>query len=210
MDADRKSAKEEGKDVKIPIWPNRRKKYSTAVIHIRDRLNEYIGKRYWKTYCAACFWGNISTPVNLCLTIATALTTGQAATQSLLNNEVFVDLCVSTLVVSTVNTFFRPHTMLSDALGELTEWNKIGLRFEELYYASPESLDELKDLQGKYRKLQSDIHEMQQSSPQKNAFTTDLIYRIGRSCCLKGGKERWVKEDNPKHLNDEMMALDRY
>lgn len=40
----------------------------------------------------------------------TALTTAQATTDNLLSQQNYVALCLATLILSVLNTFFRPHT----------------------------------------------------------------------------------------------------
>ena len=49
-----------------------------------EKLNYDIGYFWWKQYVYCAFWNNISTPINLLITILTALTTGQSATNSLI------------------------------------------------------------------------------------------------------------------------------
>jgi len=69
-------------------------------IEIKDylkKLNEDIGFYWWKYYTYCAFWTNISVPINLTITILTALTTGQTATGSLINNE--------TSTIFGINTF---------------------------------------------------------------------------------------------------------
>ena len=76
------------------------------ISNLEDKLNTTIGRQWWKKYISAAFWSNIATPINLAITLFTTLTTGQAATDSLLSQDNFFKLSVATLIISTINTFF--------------------------------------------------------------------------------------------------------
>ena len=55
-------------------------------------INQDIGFSWWKRYIAAAFWANISTPLNLGITLLTAITTGQAASQNLISKKTNFDI----------------------------------------------------------------------------------------------------------------------
>jgi len=59
---------------------------------IENKLDKEIGFYYWKRYIASAFWSNISTPINLSITLLTAITTGQATTEQLLPQNIYVNL----------------------------------------------------------------------------------------------------------------------
>ena len=78
--------------------------YQEAMKKLEARLNKDLGFSWWKKYIAAAFWSNISTPVNLAITILTALTTGQATTSNLLSQRTYVNISIATLLLSVINT----------------------------------------------------------------------------------------------------------
>ena len=51
-------------------------------------INDNVGYYWWKRYTYSAFWNIVSTPINLAITIFTALSTGQTATQSLTNQQI--------------------------------------------------------------------------------------------------------------------------
>lgn len=52
------------------------------LVSVEDNLDKLLGFYYWKRYIAAAFWSNLSTPINLAITLMTAMTTAQATTLS--------------------------------------------------------------------------------------------------------------------------------
>ena len=176
----------------VPIPPTMEDELNT----IEKNLDKEIGFYYWKKYIASAFWSNISTPINLSITLLTAITTGQAATQHLLPQNIYLNLSIAALVISTLNTFFRPHTQMNDNITEMKKWNEFGSRYsnirnnlEENEEDNPEQKNKAKLLA--YRKLQKDIRDYltNQASVNQN-FLTDLIHIFSRRTCLKG-RENW-------------------
>ena len=70
-------------------------------VQLKDKLNTDLGFYYWKYYIAGAFWSNIATPINLCITILSALVSGQANTDSLLPTNIYKDLSIALLLLST-------------------------------------------------------------------------------------------------------------
>ena len=58
------------------------------LVSVEDNLDKLLGFYYWKRYIASAFWSNISTPINLAITLMTAMTTAQATTLNLFSNIV--------------------------------------------------------------------------------------------------------------------------
>ena len=117
-----------------------------------EKLNYDIGYFWWKQYVYCAFWSNISTPINLLITILTALTTGQSATNSLIAQSTSTQLGIVALFISIFNTFFRPTQQLNDNTQVLKEWMDIGQQFEDIYYDKVYTLEEKKD---RLKKLQA-------------------------------------------------------
>ena len=99
-----------------------------------EKINTDIGYYWWKRYIYSAFWSNVSTPINLSIVVFTALTTGQAATQTLLSPQTTTILSSVTLFVSIFNSFFKPYEQLTQNQQILQDWAKIGDEFDEIYY----------------------------------------------------------------------------
>lgn len=155
---------------------------------LEKKLNADIGFHWWKKYIA--FWCNISTPINLSITVITALTTGQATTQNLLPQNVLVSISIIALVLTTINTFFRPHTQMMNTLKFLQEWTEFGNRFESIYYKhNPD------EKQSKYQELYDVIQQYKiNESPDNQNFCTDFLHIIARCTCIKQ-REKWLDLD---------------
>ena len=138
---------------------------------ICEKLNKDIGFYWWKRYVSAAFWANLSTPFNLAITLITALTTGQAATKDLISQTATLNLSISALIISTINTFFRPHDQMNEHLNQMKEWSKFGGKFDTIYYKPDDTMTQL---------------------GYKNNFFTDLIHVISKYGCLMGKKEFWI------------------
>jgi hypothetical protein len=173
--------------------------------HLENKLNNTIGRYWWKKYVSAAFWSNIATPINLAITLFTTLTTGQAATESLLSQDVFVRISISSLILSTLNTFFRPHQQMNVNTDAMNKWRHLGTKFEEIYYSECfNDLDYERRIEG-YQELQKDVHNEQitQESVIQN-YLTDLIYLcVSRSCLARS---EWIT-DKHKTVSNNTTTL---
>ena len=82
-----------------------KKDLEDEIINYERKINYDIGYYWWKYYIYCAFWSNISTPINLAITILTALTTGQSASQNLISNTISTQLGLCVLLLSIFNTF---------------------------------------------------------------------------------------------------------
>jgi len=167
--------------------------YQEAMKLIEDRLNKDLGFSWWKKYIAAAFWSNISTPVNLSITILTALTTAQATTSNLLSSKTYVNISIATLMLSVVNTFFRPHDQSSTMVKMMNKFQSFGSAFEEIYYTDNNDLNDYKRRFDAYTTLQSAInaYKNQDSSPESQNFLSDFIHMVARFTLLQK-REEWI------------------
>jgi hypothetical protein len=185
--------------------PERLQACLTSLSRIQHKLNVDIGFGWWKRYIAAAFWSNISMPINLSITLMTAMTTAQATTQALLSQHFYVSLSISTLVLTVVNTFFRPHTQMNDNIKLMTRWTEFGNTLESVYYSSSSSeeiqtmADKILDCrrrQKAYEALQSDINAFENNiSPEAHNFLTDLIHTVARMTILNA-RDKWLDLDD--------------
>ena len=154
-------------------------------------INQDIGFSWWKRYIAAAFWANISTPLNFGITLLTAITTGQAASQNLISKKTTLTLSVIALVTSTLNTFFRPHDQMTTHLAEMKQWTIFGTKLDILYYQPDDTIEQLQEKLKTSYELFNEINIYHVNKTFKNNFITDLIHIISRLTCLK--KDAWIK-----------------
>jgi hypothetical protein len=161
---------------------------------LEHKLNVDLGLYWWKQYVASAFWSNISTPLNLAITLMTAITTAQATTNNLLPHDVYVNINIATLILSVINTFFRPHTQLSENIKIMNEYGAFGSRFEKIIYTpyiTPEDQTRrLEDL----RQLTNDMNTYKNAlSPDNRNFMTDLIYIVAKYTILRQ-HDKWLDD----------------
>ena len=167
-----------------------------------NSLNKNIGTYWWKKYITTAFWKNISTPINLSITILTALTTGQVATHGLFTDNTTTKLSISTLLLSTINTFFRPNTQYSTNLEEMKKWADYGIEFEEISVKPAMNETKLKEKLNLYKALFKKVNQLKRNDTSN--YFTDLIYIIATKSCLK--EEAWLK-DEEKLENDTNIYI---
>lgn len=171
-----------------------------AMQKLQDRVNRDLGDNWWKKYISAAFWSNLSTPINVCITFFTALTTGQTATSNLLSSQSVIGLGLATLILSILNTFFTPHKKMVSLIEEMNKWQELGSQFESVYYSNNFDDDDFERRFKAYEEIQKGIHQLKIKQQTTDAdFLTDLIYLCAVKTCLK--RERWIKE--PQALTNE-------
>ena len=72
--------------------------------------------------------------INLSITLLSAVTAGQATTTNMLSQDLFIKVSIASLIISTLNTFFRPHQQLTDNQQVNKKWTRVGTKFDKLYY----------------------------------------------------------------------------
>ncbi len=170
--------------------------------NLESKLDGEIGNMWWKIYIASAFWSNISTPINLSITLLSAITAGQATTSTMLSKNVFVKVSVASLLISTLNTFFRPHNQYISNIDILKKVNEFGYEFEIIYYSkNTESTDFIRRYLS-YKKLMIKFHRFKNTiSPEQQNYFTDLIYYISIKSCLRND-DKWLDIDK-KYIDDE-------
>jgi hypothetical protein len=177
--------------------------FQESMVLLESRLNKELGFLWWKKYIAAAFWSNISTPLDLSITVLTALTTAQATTNNLLSQNVYVNISIGTLIISSINTFFRPHDQSTNMIKVMNKYQEFGSIFEEIYYTDNNDLGDYKRRFDAYSKLQIDLNHYKNldSSPETQNFVSDLIHLIARYIFLKK-REAWLN-----YLDDSPAAI---
>jgi len=165
------------------------------MIKIENKLNSDLGYLYWKKYIAGAFWANISTPINLTITILTAIMSGQATTNNLIPQNIYINISITTLLLSTLNTFFKPHAQMTQNIEIMKTWYEYGNQFEKIYYSGSNDTDDYKRRLKEYTDLYIEINKTKNGeSPETQNFITDLINFIVINSCLKK-KSDWLAVD---------------
>jgi hypothetical protein len=145
-------------------------------IEYLKKINEDIGFYWWKYYTYCVFWSNISVPINLTITILTALTTGQTATGSLINNETSTIFGIVVLIVSIFNTFFRPTQQLNENEICKKKWAEFGTKFEFIYYAKEKKISDIEALFKEISGIKRDT---------TNNYCIDLFFIISQKIFIR-------------------------
>jgi len=172
------------------------KKFEKLYI-LRNKLDKEIGYNYWKKYVASAFWSQISTPINLTITFLTAVTTAQSQSENLLSHSIYSQIAITSLIITTLNTFFRPHTQYAANTEYLSKWKTLGIEFEKEYFnrMEEESIEAYKSKIEEYQKIQEKVDDLRKSEGTEMInFLTDFIYFICYRTCLRRYK-RWLDVD---------------
>lgn len=149
---------------------------------LKKKLNTDLGFYYWKYYIAGAFWSNIATPINLSITILSAIVSAQANTENLLPPNVYKDLSIALLILSTLNTFLRPHIQMNENVQMKIKYDGLGSEFEQIHFSDKLDADKVVE----YDNIAKKLNEFRISqSPVSQNYLTDLIHIICRQTCLK-------------------------
>ncbi len=166
---------------------------------LEKELNNTLGLRYWQLFYAIFFWSNIATPLNLAITILSAITTARA-TESGGSEPAPVSsvkgIAIALVVLTTLNTFLRPSTQVGDYMQMFAAWRKYGAEFEELFYSgkAPEVLEV------EYRKLLSEVNKFDAPSvlqPLTEIFASLLVRRHQHN------NYQWLQITNPRFVEPD-------
>lgn len=170
-----------------------------------EKINTDIGYYWWKRYIYSAFWSNVSTPINLSIVVFTALTTGQAATQTLLSPQTTTILSSVTLFVSIFNSFFKPYEQLTQNRQILQDWAKIGDEFDEIYYNRVYTREEKIARLVSLEKLFKSMSTLKRAND--NNYCIDCMFIFIRLICIRKNIT-WVqiKEDPSKKRRLSMLT----
>ncbi len=163
---------------------------------LQRKLNGELGDVWWNLYVAGAFWSNISTPINLAITLLSAVTAGQATTSNMLSQSAFFKISIASLIISTLNTFFRPHAQLMGIMDSMKSINDLGFKFETIYYSECNNETDYTRRYKEYKQILMDLNKFQQSkSPDQQNFCTDFVYWLFKNySCLKKNY-KWLDLD---------------
>lgn len=164
----------------------------TSIRDVESFLNKTIGSSYQKRYIGSLFWSNISTPINLAITLMTALNTGQVTTNNLISNDSMVKLNVATLILASINTFFRPNDQMNACKEYSRKWIEFGSKYEEIFFMPEETAEEIKLKYDKYKELNKEMNQFENSQSLHTNCIIDIIY-LFVNYMLFQNKTTWFK-----------------
>ena len=167
--------------------------------NLENKLNEDIGFYYWKKYVAAALWSNISMPINLVITFLTALTAAQANTESLISADLFSKISIASLIITTLNTFFRPHAQMMSATESMQKWAAIGIEFETVYFSDIDSdyslANNIEKAVKAYLEVQKKVNDQRKAEGIGAInFLTDMLHILIFATCAKRYR-KWLSQD---------------
>tara|TARA_Y100000992_G_scaffold291500_1_gene247972 strand:- start:1345 stop:1923 length:579 start_codon:yes stop_codon:yes gene_type:complete len=171
---------------------------------LKEKIDKDLGFYYWKYYIAGAFWSNIATPINLTITILSALVSGQANTDSLLSVKLYKNLSIALLLLSTVNTFLRPHIQMNENVQMKKKYDALGSEFEKIVFSNISENQKIKN----YELIAEKIDQLRiNDTPVSQNYLTDLIHIICRNTCLIE-KNLWLNLLYKNSHNNESVNLD--
>lgn len=158
---------------------------------LENKLDKMIGFYFWKTYVATTLYANISTPINLTITIFTALMTAHSSTSSsFISNEMNMKMNLVTFLISILNSYFTPQKEFNELNEYIIKWSDIGNRFEKAIYTS-NSYEEKIECYTKLLDEASTLYKEQYIK--KRNFLTDLLHTLIKKFFMNSN-DRWMKD----------------
>ena len=129
----------------------------------------------------------------------TALTTAEANSPGIIPINVYKHIAIATLVITTLNTFFRPYEKMISNIEIMKKWNGAGIEFESIYYSDinnnydeEESVQDVRQTIDEYKKIEGRLNELRKNEgPVTINFLTDAIHLLAMATCLRG-KAKWL------------------
>jgi hypothetical protein len=164
---------------------------------VESKLNRSLYVCWHRKYIAYVLWSNIGTPLNLSITLLTALTAGSGSSGSFLPESAVIGIQISVLIISALNTFFRPYVKANDNLKFMLEIQRFGARFDEIYYTPKGCFKEADYLTAmeNYTKVFVEFNKyVSENSLEHKNYIVDIVYWILACTCAKRNDEdkRWV------------------
>jgi hypothetical protein len=177
---------------------------------LEAKINTDLGFYFWKRYIAAAFWSQLSMPINLSITLITALTTAQANTSNMMPTGIYQNLSIVVLVITVINTFFRPHDNMTKNAEIMKAWNALGIQFEQFYYddlvTEDSSLEAIEANINQYKQIQEKINDLRgKEGLEMTNFLTDMVHLVAAKTCLKR-YGRWLDMEEGESGQEQAQA----
>lgn len=166
-------------------------RYRFLTRRLEDKLDKMIGFFFWKTYVAATLYANISTPINLTITIFTALMTAHSSTSSsFISSEMNMKINLVTFLVSILNSYFTPQKEFNELNEYLIKWSTLGNCFEKCIYTNNTYEEKIAN----YTKLLDEANNLyKEQYLKKRNFLTDMLHTIVKFTFMDSN-DRWMKQ----------------
>lgn len=167
---------------------------------VEKKLNKLLYSSWYRKYISYMFWSNIGTPLNLTITLLSALTATSSSNSAVFSENTVAGIQISILVISALNTFFRPYVQANDNLKFMLEIQKHGAKFDEIYY-TPKSVFtslEYKEITEKYKIVFVEFNKYasENSLEQRNIFIDLLFLFLVNTFLRKEEDDKvWIKLD---------------
>jgi len=159
---------------------------------LENKLDKMIGFFYWKTYVATTLYANISTPINLSITIFTALMTAHSSTSSsFISGDMNMKMNLATFLLSILNSYFTPQKEFNELNEYLMKWSHLGNEFEKTIYTSNTYEEKIKSYT---TILDNAVSLYKEQYLKKRNFLTDLLHVLVRIIFM-GSNDRWMKHE---------------
>ncbi len=158
---------------------------------LENKLDRKLGFYYWRTYWATSLWANLATPLNLGITIFTALMTAHSSSgSSFISDSVNMQINIATFFISIINTFFTPQKQFTDLNEYLSQWSDLGNSFEQIVFSDSEPAVKINEYTEILNKANT-VHK-EQFSKHRN-FVTDLLHVLVRTLFMNSN-DRWMSD----------------
>ena len=160
---------------------------------LTKKLDIEIGFGYWKRYVAGAFWSNISTPINLSITILSVLVSTQNDSDMFGKNSIS-GLSFGVTILSTINTFCKPHTQVMSNVSLSKKWAEFGHRLEKIYfkYLNVSDMETRLSKRAELESLREDVAKFKNDlGIESQNYLTDLIHLICKYTCLFN-QDKWM------------------
>ena len=159
------------------------------MLTMQENLNIKIGVQTYKKNLNAAFWNYISTPINFIITLFTALSAGQTASNlKILSQTQMFYVLFASFVLSTVNIFFKLKEKAILNHDAAKQYEMFGLLFDEIYYRPLNTDADVKAKIADYTKLNRDIEKYTMSETIDSVnYATELIFKLVKTVNYKNG-----------------------
>jgi hypothetical protein len=146
---------------------------------LESELNSSLFVAWNKKYVGYVFWNNMGTPINFTITLLTAMTAAKSTSTSstFLSDSQNTIISITVLLISAVNTFFRPYNKATEHMKFITEVQKYGAQFDEVFYKAKLTNEEYEVAYNKYFEIQQNFNKYKsENSIESKNLIVDIIY----------------------------------
>ena len=169
------------------------------IMRCSNNINNDTGFYWWKMYTYSAFWSVTSTPINLSITVFTALTTAQTTTGSLVGENISAAIGILTLILSVINTFFKPYANLMLNQNMKEKWADIGIEYEDIYHSVAHNDVEKRNKLSRLVKNWDRICLLKKTNDHN--YLIDVIFLFSRTFCIRKDI-KWLPEASEEYKRE--------